>query len=103
MLGSEAMYDVSSGTMSGDDFTGLLSAAAGVTLLGIDEDTALVRAGDGWQVSGRQSVVVFDGDRRQSYGCEPVCQSIIMMGDDAAFTGETVGSSQTVAGVAQSN
>ncbi len=48
-------------------------------------------------------VTVYMGDKRQSYSCEPVCQSIIMMGDDPAFTGETVGSSQTVAGVAQSN
>ena len=48
-------------------------------------------------------VTVYVGDKRQSYSCEPVCQSIIMMGDDPAFTGETVGSSQTVAGVAQGN
>jgi hypothetical protein len=48
-------------------------------------------------------VTVYAGNKRQSYSCEPVCQSIIMMGDDAAFTGETVGSSQIVAGVAQSN
>ncbi len=48
-------------------------------------------------------VTVYVGNKRQSYSCEPVCQSIIMMGDDPAFTGETVGSSQTVAGVAQSN
>ena len=48
-------------------------------------------------------VTVYVGDKRQSYSCEPVCQSVIMMGDDPAFTGEAVGSSQTVAGVAQSN
>lgn len=45
-------------------------------------------------------VTVYVGAKRQSYSCEPVCQSIIMMGDDPAFTGETVGSAQTVAGVA---
>lgn len=48
-------------------------------------------------------VTVYVGDKRQTYSCEPVCQSVIMMGDDPAFTGEAVGSSQTVAGVAQSN
>lgn len=48
-------------------------------------------------------VTMYVGDRRQSYNCEPVCQSVIMMGDDAGFTGETVGSSQTIAGVANSN
>lgn len=45
-------------------------------------------------------VTMYVGDKRQSYNCEPTCQSVIMMGDDAGFTGETVGSSQTVAGVA---
>lgn len=48
-------------------------------------------------------VTVYVGDRRQSYSCEPICQSIIMMGDDSAFTGEAVGSSQTISGVASSN
>jgi hypothetical protein len=48
-------------------------------------------------------VTVYVGNKRQSYSCEPVCQSVIMMGDDPAFTGEAVGSSQTLAGVAQSN
>ena len=45
-------------------------------------------------------VTMYMGDKRQSYNCEPVCQSVIMMGDDTGYTGETVGSSQTVAGVA---
>lgn len=45
-------------------------------------------------------VTMYVGDKRQSYNCEPVCQSVIMMGDDTGYTGETVGSSQTVAGVA---
>lgn len=48
-------------------------------------------------------VTVYAGDRRQSYSCEPTCQSIIMMGDDSAFTGEAVGSSQTISGVASGN
>ncbi len=48
-------------------------------------------------------VTMYVGDRRQSFSCEPVCQSVIMMGDDPGFTGEAVGSSQTIAGVANSN
>jgi Flp pilus assembly secretin CpaC len=48
-------------------------------------------------------VTMYMGDKRQSYNCEPICQSVIMMGDDASYTGETVGSAQTVAGVANSN
>jgi Flp pilus assembly secretin CpaC len=48
-------------------------------------------------------VTVYVGSRRQSYSCEPTCQSIIMIGDDSGFTGETVGSSQVVAGAANSN
>lgn len=48
-------------------------------------------------------VTMYEGDKRQSYNCEPVCQSVIMMGDDTSYTGETVGSAQTVAGVANSN
>ncbi len=47
-------------------------------------------------------VTVFEGDRRQSYSCEPVCQSTVMMGDDPGFTGEAIGSAQTVAGMANS-
>jgi cyanophycinase-like exopeptidase len=37
------------------------SAPAGITLIGVDEDTALVRIDDTWRVSGRQSMTVFDG------------------------------------------
>lgn len=45
------------------------SAPVGVTLLGVDEDTALVLLPDGgWQVMGRQSVSVFDrGGERLVY------------------------------------
>jgi cyanophycinase len=45
----------------------IASAPQGITLLGIDEDTALVWLNTGsWQVMGRQSVSVFaaDGERR---------------------------------------
>ncbi len=40
------------------------SAPETTTLIGVDEDTALVREGPGaeWRVSGRQTVSVFDGD-----------------------------------------
>jgi cyanophycinase-like exopeptidase len=37
------------------------------TLVGIDEDTALVRLEDSWQVRGRQGVHVFRGGERTSY------------------------------------
>jgi cyanophycinase-like exopeptidase len=35
-------------------------------LVGIDEDTALVRAGDGWAVEGRQQVWVVGRDGRRT-------------------------------------
>ena len=46
------------------------SVPVGLTLIGVDEDTALVRVDDGppsagpslWQVMGRQGVAVFTGD-----------------------------------------
>lgn len=45
-------------------------------------------------------VTVYMGNRRTSLACEPVCQPIIMLGDDAAYTGETIGSSSAVSSVA---
>ena len=45
-------------------------------------------------------VTVFLGSRRTSLACEPVCQSIIMLGDDADFTGEAIGSASAVEGAA---
>lgn len=48
----------------------LASAPASLTLVGIDEDTALVRKGTPgawhWQVYGRQSVSVFDAEGRRT-------------------------------------
>jgi Flp pilus assembly secretin CpaC len=48
-------------------------------------------------------VTMYNGPARQSFNCEPTCQSIIMMGDDSGFTGQAVGSSQTIQGVANSS
>ena len=48
-------------------------------------------------------VTVFLGNRRTSLACEPVCQSIIMLGDDSSFTGETIGSASAVAAAAAAN
>jgi cyanophycinase-like exopeptidase len=45
----------------------IAAAPAGVTLLGIDEDTALVRVDGSWLVSGRQSIVVFAHTTPQTY------------------------------------
>ncbi len=45
----------------------LAKAPEGVTVLGIDEDTALVREGDGWAVHGRQSVWLLTPDGRTPY------------------------------------
>lgn len=45
-------------------------------------------------------VTVYLGDKRTSLACEPVCQPIIMLGDDSSFTGETIGSASAVAGAA---
>lgn len=43
------------------------TAAPGVTIVGIDEDTALVGGLDEWQVMGRQQVWVLTADGRQGY------------------------------------
>jgi cyanophycinase-like exopeptidase len=40
----------------------LATAPAGVTVVGVDEDTALLNIAGRWQVSGRQSVTVFGAD-----------------------------------------
>lgn len=46
----------------------LARAPEGVTVLGLDEDTALVGDGDSWAVRGRQSVWVITREGRQGYG-----------------------------------
>lgn len=54
----------------------MASAPEGVQLVGVDEDTALIRLGPGapWEVSGRQSVVLIgrDGSRAAYRAGEPV-------------------------------
>jgi cyanophycinase-like exopeptidase len=45
----------------------LLSAPPGVTVLGIDEQTALVGGPERWEVQGHRSVWVFVGDREKEH------------------------------------
>jgi len=45
-------------------------------------------------------VTVYMGNKRTSLACEPVCQPIIMLGDDAGYTGEAIGSSSAVSSAA---
>lgn len=41
-------------------------------------------------------VTVYQGQARTSLACAPVCQSVVMMGDDANFSAQAVASSQMV-------
>ena len=41
-------------------------------------------------------VTVYQGQARTSLACAPVCQSVVMMGDDANFSAQAVASSQLV-------
>ena len=45
-------------------------------------------------------VTVFMGDKRGTMACSPVCQSVIMLGDDSDFTSDAVGSASSVAAMA---
>ena len=45
-------------------------------------------------------VTVYMGDARNSYACTPVCQPMVMLGDDGVFSGEAVASSKTLASMA---
>jgi cyanophycinase len=64
-------FDRIAGMVGAEVFRTIMqSAPAGVRLVGIDEDTALLRFGPAapWEVSGRQSVVLIDRDGgQQSY------------------------------------
>lgn len=41
-------------------------------------------------------MTVYQGQTRTSLACAPVCQGIVMMGDDPAFSGQAMASSQIV-------
>ena len=45
-------------------------------------------------------VTVYLGSRRTSMACEPVCQPVMMLGDDASFISETIGSATALAAAA---
>ena len=48
-------------------------------------------------------VTVYRGDRRGTMSCSPVCQQVVMLGDDTGYTGEAVASSATVSSIAGGN
>lgn len=41
-------------------------------------------------------VTVYQGQARTSLACAPICQSVVMMGDDPNFSSEAIASSQLV-------
>jgi len=41
-------------------------------------------------------VTVYQGQARTSLACAPVCQGVVMMGDDPAFSSQAIASSQLV-------
>ncbi|WP_338722269.1 pilus assembly protein N-terminal domain-containing protein [Devosia sp. XK-2] len=41
-------------------------------------------------------MTVYQGQSRTTLACAPVCQPVVMMGDDAGFSGQTLASSQLV-------
>lgn len=45
-------------------------------------------------------VTVYMGEARNSYACTPVCQPMVMLGDDGDFSSEAVASSRTLANMA---
>jgi Flp pilus assembly secretin CpaC len=46
-------------------------------------------------------MTVYQGAQRQTLVCSPVCQPMIMLGDDAGYTSGAVASKEVVAGAAQ--
>ncbi len=46
-------------------------------------------------------VTVYQGDKRTSLACSPVCQPTIMLGDDMSFTGDTIGAAKSIEAAAQ--
>ncbi|MBJ3784645.1 pilus assembly protein N-terminal domain-containing protein [Devosia sediminis] len=41
-------------------------------------------------------MTVYQGQNRTTLSCAPTCQPVVMMGDDAGFSGQTLASSQLV-------
>jgi len=60
-------FDRFAARMSNGDLGRLTTAPEGVTVVGIDEETALVGGPDHWLVWGRRSVWVIEGDVRQPH------------------------------------
>jgi Flp pilus assembly secretin CpaC len=52
-------------------------------------------------VQGTDTLTVYMGTQRNSMACAPVCQNTITLGDDPAFTGSAISSSQQIQGAAQ--
>ena len=52
------------------------------------------------QPQGADSVTVYLGQARTTLNCQPICQPTVMLGDDAGFSGTTLGSSATLQGMA---
>ena len=52
------------------------------------------------QPQGADSLTMYQGQARQTFTCEPVCQPTVMLGDDAGFSGTTLGSSATLQSMA---
>ncbi len=52
------------------------------------------------QPQGADNITVYLGQARTTLACEPVCQPTVMLGDDAAFSSATLGSSTTLQSMA---
>ena len=61
-------FDRFAGRMPDVVLHAVTSSPPGVTLVGIDEDTALVGGPDDWEVMGRQQVWLLTPDGRKGYG-----------------------------------
>ena len=46
-------------------------------------------------------VTVYQGAKRTSLACEPICQPTIMLGDDKGFTNDTIDASKSIEAAAQ--
>ena len=46
-------------------------------------------------------MTVYQGQSRTTLSCAPICQPVVMMGDDAGFSGQTLASSQLVQSAAE--